>query len=63
MHIGQCTKVLLLKQKQHTIWKYVLYLIVQVVQLLIVARDNDSTPSDVKEAVEKSIVSQGSSSM
>lgn len=32
-------------------------LIWQVVQLLIVARDNDNTPSDVKEAVEKSIVS------
>jgi hypothetical protein len=32
-------------------------LIRQVVQLLIVARDNDNTPSDVKEAVEKSIVS------
>ena len=29
----------------------------QVVQLLIIARDNDSTPSEVKEAVEKSIVS------
>lgn len=26
-------------------------------QLLIIARDNDSTPADVKEAVEKSIVS------
>ena len=31
-------------------------------QLLIVARDNDNTPSDVKEAVEKSIVSQTASS-
>lgn len=29
--------------------------ITKVVQLLIVARDNESTPSDVKEAVEKSI--------
>ena len=36
---------------------YSLYLILQVVQLLIVARDNESTPSDVKEVVEKSIVS------
>ena len=30
---------------------------VQVVQLLIVARDNDGTPAEVKEAVEKCIVS------
>ena len=40
------------------IWNYALPLIWQVVQLLIVARDNESTPSDVKEAVEKSIVSE-----
>ena len=52
----------MLEQRHFSNQKYTLSLIWQVVQLLIVARDNDNTPSDVKEAVEKSIVSQTASS-
>lgn len=41
----------------YVMWIVAVSLVCQVVQLLIIARDNDSTPADVKEAVEKSIVS------